>query len=135
MKPKCKLHKTFPSIRPKGCKVKARQGATSANSFASHSSRSSSHSNGSGPGLGYSRRSTLTHVSDYVSHSSQATRSSRGNRGSQARSECIIERRLNNERLHRNSDNLINYYASSKRKKKSTSGASYPQSSQHSRAP
>jgi len=133
-RPKCKLYKSFPSIRPKGCKVKDRQEATSSHRSGSQLSRSSSHNNGSGPGPGHSNGFTLTHVSDSVAHSSQATRSSRGSRGSQARSESIIERRYDNERLHRNTDNLINYYAKKKRHKKSTSGSSYPQSSQHSRA-
>jgi hypothetical protein len=103
-RPKCKLHRTFPAIRPKGCRVKARQGASS-------------------------------------SGQSQATQSSAGSRGSQARSESVVERRLGNERLHRNTANLITYYAKKKKQgKKSTryvpgtfAAASYPQSSQHSR--
>jgi hypothetical protein len=143
-RPKCKLSKTFPSIRPAGCKVKTGHGATSRStasiSSMSHSHNSSgsyrsSHSNGSGPGPGHSNRSfsRLTHVSDSANHSSQATRSSKGSRGSRAVSGSIIERRLDNERLHRNTDNLINYYAKKKKQKKSTSGASYPQSSQNSR--
>jgi hypothetical protein len=147
-RPKCKLRKSFPSIGPTGCKVKDRQEATSSrrsgshsSRSGSHSSRSSSHNNGSGPGPGHSNGFTLTHVSDSVAHSSQATRSSRGSRGSQAISESIIERRFP-ARLRRYNDNLNNYYAKKKKQGKASSryvpgtsaGASYPQSSQRSRA-
>jgi hypothetical protein len=111
-RPKCKLHKAFPSIRPTGCKVKARQGATSSHRSGSHSrrsgshsSRSSSHHNGSGPGPGHSNGFTLTHVNDSVAHSSQAR--------SQARSERVIERPRPNQ----------------KKKRRNIRGASFSQSS------
>jgi hypothetical protein len=110
--PKCKLRKAFPSIGPTGCKVKARQGATSSHRSGSHSSHSGSHSNrsssyhnGSGPGPGHSNGFTLTHVSDSVAHSSQAR--------SRAISESLIERPRPNQ----------------KKKRRNIRGASFSQSS------
>jgi len=104
-RPKCKLHKSFPSIKPKGCKVKARQGASSVN------------------------RSAI--------HSSQATPSSRGSRGSQAISESIIEpHRANQKRVRRSDNAIFKYYTKKKkpRNQKAGSATSFPFSSQYSRS-
>ncbi len=105
-RPKCKLYKTFPSIRPKGCKVKKKQVATSPLSVASRS-----------------------------------TKSSGGSRGTQARSESVIPRDLDDERYHRNMDNVVKYYGKRttksggyKYKGRKDSTNSWPQGSQSSRA-
>lgn len=110
-RPKCKLSRNFPAIRPKGCKIKAKQAAQSqSTSRSSHSinPRSTPHSYNS-------------------SFASQATR---------ARSESVVERRTlaDKTRVLRTNENLLTYYAKKKKGKKTTSGASHPQASQSSRA-
>lgn len=110
-RPKCKLSSNFPAIRPKGCKIKAKQAAQSqSTSRSSHSinPRSTPHSYNS-------------------SFGSQATR---------ARSESVVERRTlaDRTRAMRTNENLLTYYAKKKKGKKATSGASHPQASQSSRA-